>query len=230
MLSRVLATARLVTGVAALVIGLDGVNLFLAAPLVAATIVLDGAAQWIGGGNRGSGSAPARLDDLTDYLTIVVVPWFLTQSMLVGSRSLIQEVLLDLPLVAGAVRCAGGFAGPGGAGTGGARRGLSPALFALVVIAAVFLHLPAVTAPARLTMMLAVSGGVISALMLAPVRYGPLPRPLAAASLVYLAIMPFVLSEVMAGAAVLGALAYLVVGPLIRGTAPATTDRGAKTP
>ena len=199
---------RLVLGAAALVFGLDGVNLFAAATLVVFAVVADGICLVL----SGPGRAALGLRDVVDYLTLIIAPWLLVESMLVGSRSVIQEVLIDLPLVAGAVRCAGGLSGFTG-GTGGERRGLSAMFFALVAVAAVFLHLPATTDPARMTVLLSAAGGITSLLMLAPIRYRALPRVLTIAALVVIAVMPFVLSDVVAGAVLIGAAIYIVVGP-----------------
>jgi hypothetical protein len=87
--------------------------------------------------------------------------------------------------------------------------------FALVAVAAVFLHLPALTEPARLTLWLSSAAGITSVLMLAPIRYRVLPRVPTMAAVVVITVMPFVASEIVAGAVLIGGAIYVVVAPFV---------------
>lgn len=214
MLPLVLAASRLVLGAAALVFALDGVNLFLAATLIVIAFVIDGAGHWLGVRNPDTGEPAVPFDDLTDYLTLVVAPWLLIQSMLVGSRSPAQELLLDLPLVVGALRATGAL---WRSRRGRERRGLSTGFYALTAVAAVFLHLPALMAPRQLTVILSASAAVLSILMLAPLRY-PTPQHWRLAPvLAFLAVMPFVASEILVSVALIAAAVYILAGPFFSG-------------
>ena len=210
--------ARLAVGATALVFALDGVNLFTSATLITLSVVLEGVTAQIARWRRWpAGPLEAVLGALADYLTWIVAPWVLLQSMLVGQRSPVQELLLDLPLLAGAVRGARRAVAALAADRGAVPRGLGAVCFALLSVTAVFVRLPALLSISLLTMIAAPVVAVVSVLMVAPLRYPSLaqtPR-LAVVSLAFVAIMPFLASEVLASALMIAGALYLVVAPFL---------------
>jgi CDP-diacylglycerol--serine O-phosphatidyltransferase len=215
--AHVTTAIRALLGIAALVLALDGDDLFLSATLITVAAVLDALdgrlARWL----NASTAFGARFDEVTDYLTLIVAPWVLTRAMLVSRRTMLQEVLLDSPIILGAIRYARTSAMA--AEDGGNPRelpGLDAAFFAFVGVTAVFLHLPTIVAPARLTLFVTPVVAVLALLMIVPISYPRLaavPR-LSIGVLVLLAVMPFAATEILAGAAIMVGLAYIVLAPL----------------
>lgn len=210
--------ARLALGATALVFALDGVNLFTSATLITLSVVLEGVTAQIARWRRWpAGPYEAVLGALADYLTWIVAPWVLLQSMLVGQRSPFQELLLDLPLLAGAVRGARRAAAALDEGRSGTARGLDAVCFAFISVTAVFVRLPALLSISQLTMIAAPVVAVVAVLMVAPLRYPSLEqRPgLAVVSLIFVAVMPFLATEVLASGLMIAGALYFVVAPFL---------------
>ena len=198
-----LTAVRLVIGVEALILAIEGDNLVLAATLITITIVL-GMARSIARDRTTPSAFNDRFHVLVGYLTLVVTPWVLTRALLTGRRNITQELLFDAPLVAGAV-----------AGARDEDRGLSPAFMAGLTAAAVFLHVPDLVAGARLTAVVPPLAALLAVLMALPVRYARVPVTVRAAAGVALAAMPFAAPELLAGVVVAAGALYAVVGPFV---------------
>ena len=217
---RILTTVRLVLGIVALSFAMDGVDLYLAATLITLSIACGGLARQMDRRAPASDPFGVAFASLVRYLTVVVVPWVLVQALLIGRRSLLQELLLWLPLVAGAVQIARATVLPGAVAVGQGRdtgepRGLDPVLFAFVSVTAVFLRLQARLSPTELTLLLSPVVAVLSGLMLAPLRYPALTPVPAFIVLLFAVAMPFVMSEALAAVAIVAGLVFIILAPLM---------------
>jgi CDP-diacylglycerol--serine O-phosphatidyltransferase len=207
---------RVPLGAAALIASLDG-HLSAAATLITVCAVLDGVdgkvARWL------AATSPfgALFDYFCDYLCFIVAPWALTRA-LVGASGGAADVILILPLLAGAARYAR-------SGVIVASRdeevqdlpGLATMFFAFVGVVAVFLDLRAALAPRIADAAVVVTAVVMSLLMIAPVRYPKLTAfpGVSPTVLVLLAAMPIVGTRIIASAAVVIGFAYVLAGPFL---------------
>ncbi len=231
---QLVTATRLALGSAALVLALEGDALVLAATLITLGAVADSLDGWLARRLDAASSFGALFDHFTDYLAFVVAPWVLARALLVGRRTLLQEVLLDLPLVTGVVR----YARNSQLVTTQAVPqvpGLSAVFLAFVSVTCVFLRLPDLLSTAQLTAILAPVVAVLSILMIVPVRYPRLidaPR-LSLPVLALVAAMPFVQTEMLAGAAIPLALLYILVAPFFvrdRSSEPVRTGNDGRQP
>jgi len=221
-----ITATRLILGGAALALSLEGEALFFAATLITLSIVGGGlngpVARWL----DASSSFGRFFDGLTDYLTLIVTPWVLTRTLLIGRRSLLQEVLLDLPLMTGTIRCARqGQLVVGEPREGHQLPGLDPVFFAFVAVTTVFLRLPELLSSTRLTALLIPAVAVSSVLMIVPVRYPRLTAVPGLAVLPLVAAMPFVGTQILAALAIVLGLVYVLVAPLFAGPSSAAPKR-----
>lgn len=209
------AAGRLVLGAAALVLALDGSELSLTATCITLGVVAGGVNGWISRWLEADDPAVARLNDLVDYLTLVVAPWGLVRAMAVEGRGVLQEVLLDVVLLAGAVRIARQERlAKGEAGDALVQSGLGLECFALVSAISVFLHLPEILAGPRFLEAVLPVVSALCVLMVVPLPYPRLAlipgfSPLI---LALLAAMPFVQTEIIALAVATLGLLYVIVG------------------
>jgi CDP-diacylglycerol--serine O-phosphatidyltransferase len=207
---------RVVLGAAAAVAALDG-RLMASATLITICAVLDGVdgkvARWF------SSASPfgALFDYFCDYLCFIVAPWMLTRAIVQADGD-VSDALLILPLVTGAARYAR-------SGVIVATRdqevcdlpGLATMFFAFVSVLAVFLDLRAMVAPSAATAIVVGMSILTAVLMIAPVRYPKLTAfpGVSPTVLVLLTAMPLVGTQVIAWAAVVIGLSYVVGGPLL---------------
>lgn len=208
-----LTACRLIFGVAAFAAALDG-RLFRAATLITLGGVLDGldgiAARWLDAGSRFG----VLFDYVADYICFVIAPWALARALLGGDLSLLQEALVGLPLLTGAMR----YAQNGRlllASSDADLPGLGTVFFAFICVAAAFVDAPAFIGPPRFGMVLLGFVVAFSLLMRAPVRYPKITkfRGMSPVVLILLAAMPFVGTKVLAGAMFVLGLLYAAVAP-----------------
>jgi phosphatidylserine synthase len=212
-LIRMLSFVRFVLGATALVRALEGADLVLVARLITAAAILTLVSDWL---TRRMVEAPGRalsqFDTIADYVTFVVAPLVLLRVVLISRRSILEEILLDLPLLTAALR--------------EARRarsqygepfvvGLSPVFFAFVGVTMIFLNLPVTLTDRRLTEILVSATAAVSILMIAPVRYpGPPQSTWAIAFIVaILAAMTVGETQLLAAAVALLGCVYIVAAP-----------------
>ena len=198
-------------GAQALILAVEGDNLVLAATLIALSAVIESLNERLTKWLKAANPFGERFAVLVDYATFIITPWVLMRALLIGRRNMFQEVLLDLPLLVGALRSARG-----------GRSGLSPVFFAFVAVTGAFLGVQELMSTARLTMVLPPIVAALSLLMIAPVRYRALPATLELVVLALVAVMPFFQTELLAGAAVLLGAAYIIVGPFVGTKTPGT--------
>jgi CDP-diacylglycerol---serine O-phosphatidyltransferase len=207
---------RVGLGAAAVAAALDG-RLTAAATLITVCAVLDGVdgkvARWF------STASPfgALFDYFCDYLCFVVAPWSLTR-VLVQANGDFADALLVVPLVTGAARYARSSVIVA-ARDQEARDlpGLATMFFAFVSVLAVFLDVRAVLAPSAAAAVVLGLSVVMSILMIVPIRY-PKPtafRGVSPTVLGLLVAMPLVGTRMIATAALVIGLAYVIAGPLL---------------
>lgn len=201
-LPQLITAGRMVIGAQALILAIEGDNLVLAATLIAISVVIEGINERLTAWMSASSPFSDRFEHIVDYLTLVVTPWVLARALLIGRRNMLQEVLLDLPLLAGAIRA-----------SRATRTGLSPVFFAFVGVTGMLLQIQELISIPRLTMVLPPLVAVLAGLMVAPVRYRRLPAILDVAVLVVVAAMPFFQTEILAGGSILLGAIYIVAGP-----------------
>ena len=207
---------RVVLGAAAAVAALDG-RLMASATLITICAVLDGVdgkvARWF------STASPfgALFDYFCDYLCFIIAPWTLTRAIVQADGDL-PDALLILPLVTGAARYARSSV------IVAARDqevrdlpGLATMFFAFVSVLAVFLDAREVLGPPAATVVVLGLSLVMSLLMIVPIRYPKLTEfpGVSPTVLVLLGAMPLVGTQVIAWAALVIGLAYVVAGPLL---------------
>jgi CDP-diacylglycerol---serine O-phosphatidyltransferase len=207
---------RVGLGAAAVAAALDG-RLTAAATLITVCAVLDGVdgkvARWF------STASPfgALFDYFCDYLCFVVAPWSLTR-VLVQANGDFADALLVVPLVTGAARYARSSVIVA-ARDQEARDlpGLATMFFAFVSVLAVFLDVRAVLAPSAAAAVVLGLSVVMSILMIVPIRYPKLTafRGVSPTVLGLLAAMPLVGTRMIATAALVIGLAYVIAGPLL---------------
>ena len=203
-LPQLVTAARLVIGAQALILAIEGDNLVLAATLIALSVVIESLNERLTTWLNAASPFGERFTDLVDYTTLIITPWVLTRALLIGRRNMFQEVLLDLPLLAGALRSARNT-----------RPGLSPVFFAFVGVTGILLQVQELISTSRLTMILPPVVAVLSLLMIAPVRYRPLPAALGLVALALVAAMPFFQTEILAGGAILLGALYIIAGSFV---------------
>jgi CDP-diacylglycerol--serine O-phosphatidyltransferase len=211
--------ARVALGAAAVGAALRG-ELTAAATLITVCAVLDGIdgkiARWL------SAASPfgALFDYFCDYLCFVIAPWALTR-VLVEADGDIVDALLTVPLVTGAARYArSGVIVAAREHEARDLPGLATMFFAFVSVLAVFLDVRGALAPRTAAVIVIGLSLVMSLLMVVPVRYPKLTafRGVSPTVLVLLGAMPIVGTRMIAWAAVVIGLAYVVAGPwLVRG-------------
>jgi CDP-diacylglycerol---serine O-phosphatidyltransferase len=207
---------RVGLGAAAVAAALDG-RLTAAATLITVCAVLDGVdgkvARWF------STASPfgALFDYFCDYLCFVVAPWSLTR-VLVQANGDFADALLVVPLVTGAARYARSSVIVA-ARDQEARDlpGLATMFFAFVSVLAVFLDVRAVLAPSAAAAVVLGLSVVMSILMIVPIRYPKLTafRGVSPTVLGLLVAMPLVGTRMIATAALVIGLAYVIAGPLL---------------
>ena len=213
---QLMTACRLVVGATALILALEGNRLFLIATLLTLGIVIGGLSDQIARWLHATTPFGTLFDGVTEYLTVVIAPWALTRALLISPRTTLQEVLLDLPLMTGAIR----YARNGQLLTDvRAVRGLDAGFFAFVSVTTVFLRLPELLSSAQLTAFLIPVIALLSVLMIVPLRYPRLTvvPSLSLATLVLLAVMPFVETQLLTTAAVVLGLLYGILGHMFAG-------------
>ena len=213
---QVVTGSRVVFGAAAVVTAADG-RLHTAAALItlgAVTDVLDGLLAR----RLGVASAfGALFDTFTDYFCFVVAPWALTRALVGAGGGLVQEALLGLPLLTGALRYARNSL------LIVARDeevrelpGLATVFYAFLPVAAVFLDATSLVGGPRLSASLTFLVVAFSLLMVTSVRYPKLNnfRGLSAPVLVLLVVMPFAGTRILAGVMFVAGLLYVGLAPL----------------
>jgi CDP-diacylglycerol--serine O-phosphatidyltransferase len=205
---------RVLVGAAAVTAALGG-RLTAAATLITVCAVLDGIdgkiARWL------SADSPfgALFDYFCDYLCFVVAPWLLTRAVVEADGDIV-DALLAVPLVTGAARYArSGVIVAAREHEARDLPGLATMFFAFVSVLAVFLDVPGAFAPRAAAALVIGLSLVMSVLMVVPVRYPKLTafRGVSPAVLVLLSAMPIVGTRMIAWAAVVIGLAYVVAGP-----------------
>jgi len=202
-----------VLGAAALILALEGSSLPLIAALITLGTVVGGLATTVAMVFGGTSPFGALFDGMATYLGAIVAPWVLTRILFGGLRTPLQELVLDLPLLTGAIRAArNGLLAPDAR----ARPGLSATFFAFVSVTAVFLRLPEIVTAAQLTTLLTPAVALSSLMMVAPLRYPRMAaRPaLSLAVLALLAAMPFVQTTRLAAVTLVFGLLYAALGHL----------------
>jgi phosphatidylserine synthase len=210
----VLTAGRLILGGVALILALEGSSLALIATLIAFGSVVGGLGSLLAARLRATSPFGVLFESFADYLGAVIAPWVLTRILLGGSRTLFQELLLDLPLMTAAFRYArNGQLAPDLR----ALPGLDPVFFAFVSVTAVFLRLPELLSAAQLAVLLIPVVAVLSLLMLVPLRYPTLGAApgVSLAVLVVLAMLPLVQTERLTMAVIVFGLLYCVLGHLV---------------
>jgi CDP-diacylglycerol--serine O-phosphatidyltransferase len=160
----------------------------------------------------------ALFDYFADYLCFIVVPSVLSFLMLRAGSGMVELAVLALPLLAGALRYSR---------MDGLRRiesfdeigypGLSTVLYTCYVVAVFFLAHQGILGERLLSQMVLVSAPVLSALMLAPVRYPKLvnSKKVIIPVLAGLGLMPFVLTTGLAVLTVTVVVLYVVISPFL---------------
>jgi CDP-diacylglycerol--serine O-phosphatidyltransferase len=221
-LAHALTAGRVLFGAAAIDAAATG-RLTLAASFITASAVLDGldgkAARW----TETTSPFGALFDYFCDYLCFIVAPWELTRALLPATSPPVS-LALALPLVTGAARYA-----RSGVLVATERDevrdlpGLATVFYTFVSVVAVFLEVPSyVTAP-QLTALVTVATVTFSLLMIVPIRYPKLShfRGASPAVLTLLVAMPLGGTKLIAAAALVIGLVYVVCGPFaFRGKAP----------
>ena len=214
---QVVTGSRVAFGAGAVVAASDG-RLHTAAALItlgAVTDVLDGLLA------RRLGVASAfgcLFDTFTDYFCFVVAPWALTRALVAGGGGLIQESLLALPLLTGALRYARNSLLLVARGEEVRELpGLATVFYAFVPVAAVFLDAPALVGASQLSAALTLLVVAFSLLMVTSVRYPKLNnfRGLSAPVLLLLVVMPFAGTRILAGVMFVAGLLYVALSPLL---------------
>lgn len=223
---------RIVLSAAALVAADDG-RLYAAATLITLGAVTDGldglVSRWL------AAATPfgAAFDYFADYLCFIVAPWTLARALLGEGGGIVQDAIVTLPLVTGAIRYARntllviesdaatpvGFAKAGRSGMQEAAPlpGLGTVFFAFVCVAAVFLDARTLVGAWWQSAILLAFIGVFSLAMITPVRYPKLTRfkGMSPAVLVLLTVMPFFGTRILAGAMLVIGLLYAALAPLL---------------
>jgi phosphatidylserine synthase len=214
-LIRLLSFVRFLLGATALVRALEGADLVLVARLITAAAILTLISGWLARRiEEAPGRALSQFDAIADYVTFVVAPLVLLRVVLISPRSMLEEILLDLPLLTGALREARRARSES---DGSVAAGLSPVFFAFVGVTMILLNLPVTLTDRRLTQILVSATAVVSILMIAPVRYpGPPRSPWSIALIVaILAAMTAVYTQLLAAAVVLLGCVYIVAAPFV---------------
>ncbi len=174
----------------------------------------------------------ALLDYFADYLCFIVVPAVLSFLMLSDGSGLAVLLLVALPLLTGALRYAR---------MDGLRRiqsfdeigypGMSTVLYTCFVVALFFLARAGLLGDELLRQLTFGSVPLLSALMLAPLRY---PKLVKSKSIMFpvlagLGLMPFVLTTILAGLTVAVIVLYVAFSPLLIGHLPELGRRGSNT-
>jgi len=213
---------RVVLGAAAVIAALDG-SLTASATLITVCAVLDGldgkVARWF----VAASPFGALFDYFCDYLCFIVAPWSLTR-VLVQADGDVADAILIVPLVTGAARYARSSVIV--AGRDDEVRdlpGLATMFFAFVGVLAVFLDVRGAFAPAAATAIVLGMSLAMSILMIVPIRYPKLTafRGVSPTVLALLVAMPIVGTRMIAAAAVVIGLAYVIGGPLLARMKPA---------
>ena len=214
---QVVTGSRVVFGAAAVVTAADG-RLHTAAALItlgAVTDVLDGLLAR----RLGVASAfGALFDTFTDYFCFVVAPWALTRALVGAGGGLVQESLLGLPLLTGALRYArNSLLIVARDAEVRELPGLATVFYAFLPVAAVFLDATLLVGGARLSAALTFLVVAFSLLMVTSVRYPKLNnfRGLSAPVLVLLVVMPFAGTRILAGVMFVAGLLYVGLAPLL---------------
>lgn len=226
---QVITGARVALGAAAVIATLDGL-LYTAAALItfgAATDVLDGI---LARRLNVASAFGALFDTFSDYLCFVVAPWALTRALVAAGGSVLQEVLVGLPLLTAALRYARNSLLIVGRGEVRELPGLATVFFAFLPVAAVFLDARALVGGPLLSKALTLLVVAFSLLMVAPVRYPKLTkaRGMSAAVVVPLVLMPFFGTRVLAGVMVVAGLLYVALAHLLAGDREGSGPRGSE--
>jgi len=221
-----LTLCRLACGAGSIVAVARG-DAYLAATMITLGAVTDGldgaAARWLGAVT----TFGIWFDYLSDYACYIVAPWCLAR-LLVPGMGLFGEMAFAVPLIAGAIRYARNGVVLGDAGPHVPElAGLGTVFFAFVPVTAVFLDVD----PAASQWSAVVFVGMIlvfSALMNAPIRFPKLTkfRGASPAVLILLAIEPFWMTRVIAGATLVIGVSYVILAARIaRGAQTSQTSR-----
>ena len=208
--------ARVALGGSAVVATLGG-QVYTAAALItfgAAADVLDGL---VARRLKVASAFGALFDTFSDYLCFVVAPWLLTRALVGAGGSLLQEVLVGLPLLTGALRYARNSLLIVGRGAEVRELpGLATVFFAFLPVAAVFLDARGLVGGRVLSAVLTFFVVAFSLLMVAPVRYPKLPKGgrTTAAVLATLVLMPFFGTRALACALAVAGLLYVALAHL----------------
>jgi phosphatidylserine synthase len=210
----VIAACRLVVGATALILALEGNSLYLISTLITLGVVVRGFTELATARIEAPHAFGTSFEGFADYLAVVVGPWALTRALLIGPRTIWQEGLLDLPLMAGAVRLARNQTL---AARDRERPGIDAAFVAFVGVSTVFLRIPELLSSEQLTAFLTPTIAFLSAMMVVPLRYPRLTHfgAWSAAGLLCVAAMPFVYTERLTAAVVVFGVLYCVFGHLV---------------
>ena len=216
-LPQLLTTGRAVVGAMAMAFALND-QLEAAATCITLSAVVDGVygrvARWLGA----TSAFGALFDYFADYLCFVVAPWCLLSALAFNDASVMQRIVLGVPLVTGAARYArNSLLVVGHVAEVRHLPGLGTVFFAFVSVTAVFLDARARIAEPWLSGILTGMILCFSILMVAPVPYPKLTlfRGVSPTVLVLLALMPFVATTMIAGTALVLGLLYTVAGPFL---------------
>ncbi len=214
---QVLTASRVVFSAAAILCALASDRATSARLIVggAITDMLDGpVATWLGAVT----DFGALFDYFADYLCYVVAPVVLCYTVVPAHSSRWPLVLTSLPLLTGAIRYGRNgsllhheeFAKVG-------YPGLGTNFFAMFIVGTVLLDWHTRLGSARFAELLSIAVPLFSVLMIVRVRYPKLTasKPLAAAVLLYLLLLPFVLTKILAAGMLIIVLAYAVISPFL---------------
>jgi len=214
---QVLTGSRVVFGAAAVITSLDG-QFYLAAALITLGAVTDGFDGLLARRLNVSSAFGALFDCFTDYLCFVVAPWILMRGIVDLGGNIVQEAVIGLPLLTGAIRSA-----PNSLFIVAQSKevhelpGLATVFFAFLPVTTLFLEARSLVGERQLTIVLTSFVVIFSLLMLSPVRYPKLTkfRGASAPLLVLLTLMPFLGTRVLAGVMLTLGLMYVALAHLL---------------
>lgn len=212
---QILTASRVVFGAAAIVAVEDG-RFSLAATLITLGAVTDGLDGFLSRRLAVASPFGGLFDYFSDYMCFVVAPWVLTRALLGLDLSLVEEAIVALPLVTGAIRYARNgvlVAAP----TPEVRPlpGLGTIFFTFLSVTAVFLDAQALIRSSWVGVAFLLLVAVFSVMMVAPIPYPKLTRfrGAAPAVLILLVLMPFFGTRILAGTALCLGLLYAALAP-----------------
>lgn len=160
----------------------------------------------------------ALFDYFADYLCYIVAPVALSCSLFIDHASTYVIVLLSVPLLTGAIRYArnSGLLRKESFGQVGFP-GLLTSIYALFIVGVILGGFQTILGLQRLKVLLCITVPTMSLLMILRIRYPKLTvsRAVGALVVVFLLLLPFVLTKVMAAFLLCVVLAYALISPTI---------------